>query len=1499
MIQPMIRSNEGSSYGTAKDGWAPDGGTKAEKVPFVEQALWLGGAATGGVMLYKHAPGFINQGMTQAQIWGFGNGPIANSSTADFWYKFSRRVETSQAGGSYMSNLFRMFASAPRISETLSFFADRGSSEYFLDISARTLGTDSRDMTLKYLDKNFSGLKRSALDSVDALAFHKNKVYRAAKTYDKEGKAVFSKFGEALDSARLGDKGRFFFGFAVQDMPELGRRDSLTGKIAADKVFGNEGYVLMPEQIGAKVSDVNPFSSSAKRLPNWTKLAQSYMAMGVQRTSFLMDELFDEFKAAAEYVSPDAKKWTFGAARKLGILPQFTLDTFGGQLGRYAGTAVKVFAGLAAVNQAGYSLQNGGVGEKALGGVMQSAILAGVGYKIAGIFGQSSKAGAIAGAGLGLASMVGVGPFTEGIIPGGAFAAGKLNEFRSRIGEFTFVNDYKRFVERVMPDSTDFTTAIGMGIAAGVTYTAASRWLNKDVNVTEASRQAYLEGVEWNKITDLESKQITSDPSRLKRFNSLSNEVKQKIEAEISGFIEVETREGRTARLANDFGKAGDTVGARALSFGQTLTNHSYEIVKEEILKSRTSGIAGFAKTVNQAIQKAPFMRASLYASMIGTAGWALMTGQLGTLETPQEIAGLNSGQILEEVKRGQNWEFGSTPYEGTDTLFYRPTFIARASSGATQAGASGDRGMLEEFFLKNFTYKMEEEDYYTRPAPITSGAFDQLPFIYPLIKPIADLIKPAKLMHVDEWKENREGEDYYLERSTGLDSLPNLSLGGTPMAAPYSPYNPLRYWSKAFDQSLTAMGLVGFYARSLIGGVSGDDQFFNQRNELESYSENLDMTSRFYDLHSGGGFMGVPFVSEIIRRFLPQSDTKKYNPIANALPSWMPQELKVGNPYASTRYGGGEYRMPGEGYAQLHPELKGVDPEDYPNIHKMIILGDVAPWSEEYRSTLDNIKTDITQGVYNERQMSFINRYAKQIEVKKQRNFDPYVGGGDYQHINGTVESFDPINMTVQIKEKGGNFKLAGMSNNLTDLMTNLNLSSQDAARIQERNAARMAKYFAPGKSVNITVPNSPAAAVDSEGNINARIGSGLGLTSFNQELLEHGQFAFDQTPFAKFAINSGAESQVTRAWENASHSINKMAAPLEYLTMFGFSPTMKFMPSRDAIEDYEAMQLYGQEIRSWNKPLQDWFLPAARTAAHNWLGVDFIPKGVQENREIDSYFDKLKYFKYDYLHNQAVASGDQEAAYNYKSIRDFTIMGSHGRYEDQRFTKLMGGIESRYAYAFANEQNTDRRQKILDLLPEHKRRIMMSKYAMEDSDALGRLYSSAAISPEGERAFRLLSGVAADEGYLRTEESYGDYLANKQEGDTFSSFQRKKEMQAFISNNQVPAPDWLGFNPAVDLEDVKLKYIENEGKDYHDFGIYKSRAEYLPRKNYISNEMVSQVSIQPMALQIARNALQEVNRIMNLRHTSINHQTQSPMRNNNYVSVNLEQNHYVNPFQ
>jgi hypothetical protein len=46
---------------------------------------------------------------------------------------------------------------------------------------------------------------------------------------------------------------------------------------------------------------------------------------------------------------------------------------------------------------------------------------------------------------------------------------------------------------------------------------------------------------------------------------------------------------------------------------------------------------------------------------------------------------------------------------------------------------------------------------------------------------------------------------------------------------------------------------------------------------------------------------------------------------------------FKVGDPYV--RIDDGYARLPGAGYEALHLELKGLNPEDYPDIHKLRTL--------------------------------------------------------------------------------------------------------------------------------------------------------------------------------------------------------------------------------------------------------------------------------------------------------------------------------------------------------------------------------------------------------------------------------------------------------------------------------------------------------------------------------------------------------------------------------
>ena len=63
-------------------------------------------------------------------------------------------------------------------------------------------------------------------------------------------------------------------------------------------------------------------------------------------------------------------------------------------------------------------------------------------------------------------------------------------------------------------------------------------------------------------------------------------------------------------------------------------------------------------------------------------------------------------------------------------------------------------------------------------------------------------------------------------------------------------------------------------------------------------------------------------------------------------MPSWLPRadyltNFHIGDPY--TRLDEAYARLPGAGYEALHPELKGLIPDEYPDINKLAILADVA----------------------------------------------------------------------------------------------------------------------------------------------------------------------------------------------------------------------------------------------------------------------------------------------------------------------------------------------------------------------------------------------------------------------------------------------------------------------------------------------------------------------------------------------------------------------------
>jgi hypothetical protein len=130
-------------------------------------------------------------------------------------------------------------------------------------------------------------------------------------------------------------------------------------------------------------------------------------------------------------------------------------------------------------------------------------------------------------------------------------------------------------------------------------------------------------------------------------------------------------------------------------------------------------------------------------------------------------------------------------------------------------------------------------------------------------------------------------------------------------------------------------------------------------------------VSRRYYERELGAGLGPSPSMkehfgySEPLRRFIQrESFEPQANEIPNNMPSWLPGDdymtnFKVGDPYV--RVDDGYARLPGAGYEALHPELEGLNPEEYPDIHKLRILSDVAPYSREYNQVPSSCLTQKT----------------------------------------------------------------------------------------------------------------------------------------------------------------------------------------------------------------------------------------------------------------------------------------------------------------------------------------------------------------------------------------------------------------------------------------------------------------------------------------------------------------------------------------------------------
>ena len=513
---------------------------------------------------------------------------------------------------------------------------------------------------------------------------------------------------------------------------------------------------------------------------------------------------------------------------------------------------------------------------------------------------------------------------------------------------------------------------------------------------------------------------------------------------------------------------------------------------------------------------------------------------------------------------------------------------------------------------------------------------------------------------------------------------------------------------------------------------------------------------------------------NEAFRRLFPRDRRiPAWNAIPNAFQDiwWMPgagsrsPDFKTGDPYRLIEHG--EYRLPGPGYDILHPELAGVNPNDWPAIARYRMLADIAPYSEEYQEVKAHVTSMKRAGHLTPEELEEVGVIANQIEQRKTgKRFHEY--------------------------------------------------------RYGERSRTEVQTVLAAANEASK-----------------------------------------EDKPSGFF------ESVLGRYWETLSHNAE---TPFEFLTPV--SPASKFVHMRSAIEDYEKAQLYGSEMAFWQNPIRDFIRPFIESTKHA-LGWNGIPAQVQERREIEDYFDALEYIKFTRLHTAAQEAGDQEAEGQFEERRRETLTGVNPY--TRRYTQVFRALPRRERDYFNSFVKADlnEQKKILDMVPENEKSLYLARWQMENADAIKKatkqgLLSDRQIQESQAEVTRLYEDMDT-EGLPKTTETWAEYLGTRMRGESYPDwYRRTKLLEEKLAGKALPGPDWVGWNPAVSLEDVKLKVVQNLGHPPTEYDIWPDQQRMASRRPYLE-EAVQELE-KPLDRSLIRARIQQVLDANNIKADMIN---------------------------
>lgn len=249
------------------------------------------------------------------------------------------------------------------------------------------------------------------------------------------------------------------------------------------------------------------------------------------------------------------------------------------------------------------------------------------------------------------------------------------------------------------------------------------------------------------------------------------------------------------------------------------------------------------------------------------------------------------------------------------------------------------------------------------------------------------------------------------------------------------------------------------------------------------------------------------------------------------------------------------------------------------------------------------------------------------------------------------------------------------------------------------------------------------------------------------------------------------------------------------------------------------------------------------------------WIPKRVKKRWEIEEYYDRLKYIKYMGLYEKAARLAKRKEDTDIKKIVNKFEYDSKEREKIKR--QLLANrdlVSNTYAEGDSRAQ---------EALNEIDSKLASLSYPQQILEAGEYTKSALAYKQAAESTVYGLKKDASWSQILRAVPKYErDYVLEfgketdpkkRKEILKYMSPYRRRVLQSlwgeemddpesnskFFSNHKLPGLFWSGWQPDVDLDNVEIKTIKNEGMLLSDFGFYDSQAQnpeaqMAPEVNY-----------------------------------------------------------------